>query len=235
MGKLRALRQTVREALAAEPWPSGLANLETHPPKSLVGPLYAFLLDPDPVLAARAATAFGRTAARLFDQRPEDARQLMRQLMWRLNEESGNIAWGIPETFGEILAAQPDLAREFHRVLASYLIESDRKTGDTYIDHAPLRRGVYAGLAILAKARPELAMAGLEGLLRGLAEEDAPSRAWAALALGRLLPDAGQDAPRITQALDSAARDAASVSLVWGGTLRETTVGQVARECLKNP
>ena len=101
MGKLRDLRKAVLEALTAEPWPSGLDSLDAHPPKALMGPLFACLLEPDALTRWRAATAFGRSMARLFGQKPEDARQLMRQLMWRLNEESGNIAWGTAEAFGE--------------------------------------------------------------------------------------------------------------------------------------
>ena len=98
----------------------GLVEFEILRLESCVGRLGRLqrrLLEPDERVRWRAASAFGRTVARLFDEKPEDARQLVRQFMWRLNEESGNIAWGIPEAFGEILAAQPQLARDFRRFL----------------------------------------------------------------------------------------------------------------------
>jgi len=233
MGKLRELRRSVLEALACEPWPGCLERLDHHPPKSLVGPLFACLLEPDALLAGRAATALGRTTARLFALRPEDARQLVRQFMWRLNEESGNVGWGIPESFGETLAHQPVLAREFHKVLASYLVESDRKTGDTFIDLPPLRRGVYAGLGRLAQARPELALCAIPWLLAGLAEKDPASRGQAAWTLGLVLPLAGDDAPRIRQALATLAHDGAGFPFYRDGALHEVTVACLAGEAVK--
>jgi len=232
MAKRRELRGIVLAALAHEPWPEGLARLDQYAPKGLTGPLYACLLERDPLLARRAAAAFGREAARIFEHRPEDARQLVRQFMWRLNEESGNIAWGIPETFGEVLAQQPALAEEFHRVLASYLFESDRKTGDTFIDHAALRRGVYAGLGRLAQARPEMVACAAGSLLGGLREKDPASRGVAAWALGLVLPRAGQEEGRIREALEALTGDAAPLEFYRDGYFREATVGGLAREAL---
>ena len=228
MGKLRDLRKNVLAALKAEPWPRGLDTLAGHSPKALIGPLYALLLEPDPLVRWRAATAFGGNAARLFADRPEDARQLMRQLMWRLNEESGNIAWGIPEAFGETLAAQPVLASEFHRVLASYIRELDFKTGDTFIDHAPLRRSVYWALARLAAVSPRLVLPVLPDLLAPHSSDDAESRGYAALAVGRLLPVAGDAAGPAREALAGLRGDGAEFDLYEGGYLARVSVGEVA-------
>lgn len=233
MGKLRQIREVVRQALGAEPWPSGLERLDGFPPKELVGPLFAMLLEPGALISRRAASAFGPVVARLFANKPEDARQLMRQLMWRLNEESGNVAWGVPEAFGEILAAEPVLAREFHRVLASYVNERDCETGDNYLELSPLRRGVYQGLARLAEARPELVLPARADLVKALAEPDPESRGLAALALGALIPLAGEDAPALTNALEALAADGAAFDLYRHGVLTPSTVGEAACLALK--
>jgi hypothetical protein len=238
MGKLRELRSAVLAALEAEPWPEGLARLEAWPAKLLVGPLYACLLEPSRLTGLRAATAFGAVAARMYSEHPEDARQLMRQLMWRLNEESGNIAWGIPEAFGEILAAEASLAREFHRVLASYIHERDCATGDNFLELCPLRRGVYWALGRLAKARPELVLAARDDLVQALAGDDPQSRGLAAWALGFLLPTAG--APAGVQdgfaparaALSALAGDGSALELYEDGQLRSVSVGGLAQAAL---
>jgi hypothetical protein len=232
MGKLRELRKNVLEALRAEPWPQGLAGLEEHSPKTLLGPLFACLLEPDALVRWRAASAFGTVVARLFEAKPEDARQLMRQFMWRLNEESGNVAWGVPEAFGEILAAQPALAREFHRVLASYIHERDCKTGDNYLELCPLRRGVYWALGRLAEARPELAVPALEDLIAALSGDDPESRGLAAWAMGALLPLAGDRHEAARAGLAALEADAASFDFYSHGRLARRSVSDLAREAL---
>ncbi len=229
MGKLREYRKTVSESLRAEPWPDGLDKLADFPPKALLGPLLACLLDPDALVRWRAASAFGPVVARLFEGKPEDARQFMRQLMWRLNEESGNIAWGIPEAFGEILAAQPVLAKEFHRVLCSYINERDCESGDNYLELCPLRRGVYWALARLAQARPELVLPALNDLLTALSGDDPESRGLAAAALGRLLPVAGDRAQSVREALRGASKDEARLVFYEDGRFEETSVAAIAR------
>lgn len=236
MGRLRDLRKTVLAALQADPWPTGLTALEEVRPKTLLGPLYACLLEPDERVRWRAASAFGRTVARLFAEKPEDARQLVRQFMWRLNEESGNVAWGIPEAFGEILAAQPELAREFHRVLASYINDRDCATGDNYLELCPLRRGVYWALGRLAEARPDLALPALDDLLLAFGGDDPQSRGLAAWAVGSLLPVAGDKSGPALAALDDLASgesEGYTFDFYHGGELSPVSIGQLARAAMK--
>jgi hypothetical protein len=236
MGRLRDLRKNVLEALNQAPWPGGLDALDAFAPKSLLGPLYACLLEPDERTRWRAATAFGVVAARLFAEKPEDARQLLRQFMWRLNEESGNIAWGIPEAFGEILAAQPVLAQEFHKVLSSYVNDRDCATGDNYLELCPLRRGVYWALGRLAQVRPELVLRALDDLVLALKGEDPQSRGLAAWAIGPLIPMAGERAAVACSALEALAAGEYSgyvFDLYQDGRLEPHSVGDLATAALK--
>lgn len=233
MGKLREIRKIVLEVLAGDDWPQGLEKLESTPAKQLLGPLFACLLEPDQLVRWRAVTAFGVVVARLYQDKPEDARQLMRQLMWRLNEESGNIAWGIPEAFGEILARQPELAKEFHRVLASYINERDCKTGDNYLELCPLRCGAYWGLARLAQDRPELTVTAFDDLTMALASEDPESRALAAWAVGPMLKYAHARVKAVGGVLEALSGDESPVELYRDGSLARTSVAALAREALK--
>ncbi|MFQ9869079.1 MAG: hypothetical protein ACLRWP_20725 [Bilophila wadsworthia] len=45
----------------------------------------------------RAASAPGKAVSRMADEHIEEARNVVRRLMWHMNEESGNIGWGIPK------------------------------------------------------------------------------------------------------------------------------------------
>lgn len=186
-----AIKAELRQGLAEEHeegWLVCRARLEARPARELVNPLLSCL----PLggrTTRRAAEALGRAVARMTEEDSlEAARNIIRRLMWQMNEESGNIGWGVPEAFAEILACQPWLAQEFHRILLSYV----RKTGrdDNYCDHAVLRRSCFWAVGRFAQARPDLARAGRDALAAGLADEDAECRQEAAAAL-RILDEAG--------------------------------------------
>jgi hypothetical protein len=89
--------------------------------------------------------------ARLAIDNMEEARVVVRTLMWNLTEECGTIGWGMPEAFGEILAQHAGLAKEFAHVLVSYI----REDGN-YLEFEPLQRGAVWGIARLAEAHPNL-------------------------------------------------------------------------------
>lgn len=179
-----AVKADLRRGLAEdrdEDWLACLARLEARPAREIVNPLLACL----PLggrSTRRAAAALGRAVARMAEEDSlEAARNMARRLMWHMNEESGNIGWGIPEAFAEILACHPRLAGEFHRILLSYIRKTDKD--DNYCDHAVLRRSCFWAAGRLAQARPDLVAAGRDALVAGLSDEDAECRREAAAAL----------------------------------------------------
>ena len=230
MPHYRDLKRRVRGLLTTEDWAARLSELDALPPRRLTGPLFSLLLDADEAVRWRAVAAFGRTIARLADSREpgeglEAARVVLRQCLWRLNEESGGVGWGVPEALGETLSRHRRLATEFHRVLASYVREPECGEGNC-LDHVPLRRGVYWALGRLAQAFPDLLEREVPTLLAGLAEDDGACRGLAAWALGIL--KAGEAAPQLAALAD----DPAEVVLFDAGALRRTTAGVLADEAL---
>jgi len=243
MAHSRDLKRSLRELLADADskggpdagsdggWAARLPELDALPARRLIGPLFSLLLDPNEDVRWRAVALFGRTVARMAESRAageglEAARVVLRQCLWRLNEESGGVGWGVPEALGETLARHRRLATEFHRVLASYVREPECGEGNC-LDHVPLRRGVYWALGRLAQVYPDL-LAGEVGTLRaGLKEEDGACRGLAAWALGLL--KAGEAGPELA-ALEA---DAAEVALFDDGQVRRTTVGGLAGEAIK--
>lgn len=174
MTTFRSLKSVLRPWLKNPDW-SGRAPLPpefTGPrvkPLSLVNPLFACLAEGGET-AERAALALGGVVADLFRRSPEDARTVMRRFLWQMNEESGNIGWGIPLAFGAVLARSRPLADEYHSLLFHYIHDKD---GDnTFCDHAPLRRECYVGIGMVLDARPDLAADALPLLRRAVERED---------------------------------------------------------------
>ena len=147
-----------------------------------VNPLLALLSRPQ--LVWQAAFGLGLAVAFMANKTMESARIFMRRLMWSMNEESGNLGWGIPEAMGCILAESPALAKEYSHILISYGHDTGRE--DNFVDHAPLRRGVYWGIGRLAAANAAAAVPALPHLVKALEDEDAGIRGMAAFALWRL-------------------------------------------------
>ncbi len=105
------------------------------------------------LIAERAAYAIGNTIAKLYLEDKEQAQVCVRRFIWHMNEESGNIGWGIPEAFGQTLAQSDGLAKAYHNILISYIYDLD---GDSnFCDHAPLRISCYEALYIFGMAKPD--------------------------------------------------------------------------------
>jgi len=227
MARFRDLKHRLAAALESPDWEAGLRDVLALEPGQAVGPLFSFFLRPG--LVWPAVTALGLVADRMFHagpSGPEDARVVMRRLMWHLNEESGNLGWGAAEAMAEIMAVNATLAGEFHRILASYI--SDGEVDGNYLDHPPLRRGAFWGVGRLAQVRPELVRPAVPSLLAGLHnDEDPPSRGLAAWALGLLR------APEAASPLRALLDDPTPVELFRNRALEHTSVASLAREALE--
>ncbi len=208
MAQFRALKTRLRTALSGEDWHNAAAPILAEYGRQNVGPLFSFLLLGGE-MTGRAALCLGDVVATMADARMEDGRVILRRLMWHMNEESGNIGWGIPEAMAACLVAHEGLAKEFHRILLSYI--RDREGDSNFCDYAPLRRHCFWAVGSFVRHRPELVVqSGLvpalfEALVAGLGDDvvgdavgqasgkdDAPCRAYAAWALGECLEALGE-------------------------------------------
>lgn len=162
MSHFRDNKARVRELLETENWRETIPELGLAP-MALINACLACLPQGSPV-TGKAASIIGEGIASLAANplALEQARLFMRRLMWHMNEESGNIGWGVPETFGEILAASSIMADEYHRVLISYIWDTGHD--DNFCDHPVLRRACQEAVFRLLEARPDLRSAALEAL-----------------------------------------------------------------------
>ena len=185
MARMRDRKAQLREWLEAPEWQTHLAAIAALDAREVTGPLLSFLLLGGD-MTARAAVSLGVSVAGLAETEPEAARNILRRFMWHMNEESGNIGWGIPEAFAEVLARSPRMAKEFHPILLSYIMDTGRD--DNFCDHNVLRRSCYWAVGRLARSRPELCVAALPWCIKGLADADIPCRGMAAWALAQMPP-----------------------------------------------
>lgn len=113
-------KEALARALAADPG-EALALLGGESPRRAAQLLLSFLADPDPTLKYAAAEALGRRVAADAAADAEQGREVMRRLVWSLNEESGAVPFGAPEAMGAIMAHAPVLAAEFASILLSQI------------------------------------------------------------------------------------------------------------------
>lgn len=244
MPRLRRLKQELRLELVSPDWAGRLAARLLDAPESLKGPLLALRLDREPLVRWRAVEGLGMLTAHLAKIALERARVLIRIFMWYLNEESGNLGWGIPEAIGESLARSPRLAPEYASILVSYISDEPGMDGN-FLDHAELRRGACWGLARLAGARPEQVRPWARFLVRELADADAGIRGLCARGMAALARDpalgpggAAKDAEGAAEvrgagpALTALLGDDAELELYAGGEVRTVRVGELAAEAL---
>src|SRR5690554_5686342 len=97
MARFRRLKVQLTEALAADDWRTRVEALAGERPGNLVGPLYQHLLHRGELVRWRAVEAFGLVDPAMARRDMEAARTVVRQMLWRLNEESGNMGWGVAE------------------------------------------------------------------------------------------------------------------------------------------
>ncbi len=223
MARFRSMKTNLRCLLQSPLWQDNLPDILAIPGQETLGPLMSFLLFGGE-MKWRAATALGLVVNALAERNMEQARVFMRRLLWHMNEESGNVGWGIPETMAEIMCNNTRLADDYNRMLHSYVRETTED--DNYLDHPPLRAAVYWGLGRLAAVRPDLVRPAERALTWGLEDEHHPGRGMAAWALGTLQT---RDAAERIRAL---LPDTTPVEHFQDRTLICTTVGEMAREAL---
>ena len=163
----RQLKKEVVNLLIRDDFSDSLVQLSRLPGRQVVNPLFSFLYHADEIVRWRAVSAMGVVTAQMAEKNMESARIIMRRLIWSLNDESGGIGWGSPESMGEIMARSDILAREFSKILVSYVLPHGN-----FLEHDILQRGVLWGLHRLSKAAPGLTHSAAPFVRPFLASQD---------------------------------------------------------------
>jgi len=218
-GKGIASRRKILERLLSVRSAQSDSELSRFTPMQLINSLFSFLYHTDTSIRREAVSMMGETAAKLAEDDMESGRNVIRRLMWNLNDESGSIGWGSPEAMGEILARHEKLASEYGHILASYTLPEGN-----YLENEILQRGLLWALLRVLKTHPELFRRWDPLLLPYLESGDPAVRSLAAELLGELREKKAY--PALTGLLE----DGAEYENEMEGITR--TVKEAAREAL---
>lgn len=216
-----AWKERILGLLKSPGFSDALPEMDGIPLIKGINALLPFLYHGDAEIKRRAVMALGHRVAELADRDMDEARNVVRRLMWSLNEESGGIGWGSPEAMAEILARHEGLAREYTNILASYTQE-----GGNYLESEILQQGVLWGMGRVFRRWPALVRRAAPSILSFLGSRDPSVRALAA----RLLGEMGDE--RARQALECLLQDGAEFQIPMEEHPPVRRVQDEAREAL---
>ncbi|WP_446011247.1 DVU0298 family protein [Candidatus Electrothrix sp.] len=231
----RAIKQHVLRVLKQ----NDLAEIETElvqfQEKELVNALFFGICHPDELIRWHAISVMGRAVARLADQDMEEARIILRRMLWSLNDESGGIGWGVPESMAEIMYRHDGITKEYIHMLISYMRpdgEEEWQDGN-FLEHEILQQGLMWAMGRLAQNRKECLLArGVERDLPPYLEAaDATVCGLAARAIG-LLGRAASREP-LEQLNKLAKNDQRMLRLYDHGVFCTVSVAELAGRALK--
>jgi hypothetical protein len=220
----REVRQRVAALLEADDLQLALQELRKLPRQRVLRSLLASLCEEGETRKWRAVSVMGLLVADLARENVEEARELMRRLMWSLNDESGSSGWGAPEALAEIMSAHEGLAEEYVHMLVSYM----REDGN-YLENPLLQRGLLWGIGRLAEVRPALVQKhdAATHLMPFLRSSDPVVQGLAAWCAGIL------EVQEARSRLESLADEETEILLYKDHDLRRFRAGELAKEALE--
>ncbi len=227
----RKIKQQVLALFNGQDLSCVIEALRQLPTKDVVNVLFSAICREDPQVRWQAISCMGDAVAHLADADMEEARVIMRRLLWSLNDESGGIGWGAPECMAEIMCRHAGLAAEYVHMLLSYMREDGEEIcqDGNFIEHPLLQRGLLWGVARLSQCRPELLLQKGAGsdIAPYLGVPDGETRGLAVMAAGALRLAETQP---IVQKMTT---DVTPMTVYQDGLFLETTVGQLSQSALE--
>lgn len=215
------LKRELSDLLMQDDFGKVIENLPGLPAKKAINALVSFLCHLNELVRWRSITALGIMVSLLSEKNLEEGRILMRRFMWMLNEESGGIGWGIPETMGEIIARSPVLGIEFNRIIVSYLDENGN-----YLDHDPLRQGALWGIARASETKANLMKDGACLTRTYFDSDNAMNRGLACIIAGHL------NDKKAVDVLNHLTMDKTEINLYKEGYFKRCTISDLAGKAL---
>jgi hypothetical protein len=128
-----------------------------YDPQQLLNPLFSALCHREEKVRWSAVLCFGRIVSTLAERDMESARIVMRRFLWSLNDESGGIGWGAPESMAEVMCHSAALRREYIHMLISYMREDGEELfqDGNYLELPMLQRGLLWGIGRLCQHHKE--------------------------------------------------------------------------------
>lgn len=156
MGR-RLIKKEIITLLSTKELPAIFNALASYSQQSLLNPLFIALCSPLEHVRWNAVHCFGRVVPTIAEEDVEAARVVMRRFLWTLNDESGGIGWGAPESMAVIMCRSALLREEYLHMLISYMREDGEEEfqDGNYLELPMLQRGLLWGVGRLCKEYPE--------------------------------------------------------------------------------
>ena len=205
--------------------------LQSYPDHLVLNTLFSALCNPLDQVRWNAVICFGTIVPRLAEEKIEEARVVMRRFLWSLNDESGGIGWGAPESLAEIMCHCRQLRREYLHMLISYMCEDGEEffQDGNYLELPMLQRGLLWGIGRLCQChRDEMIEQNIvENVAAYLSSTDSTVSGLAIWALGLL--QAKSTSQRIASFLD---QDKV-IQIYRDNFLQDVELGFLAEEALQ--
>lgn len=126
-------------------------------PRECVNPLFSAICRPEEGIRWFAISCFGSVLGELVTEDPEAARVVMRRFLWSLNDESGGIGWGAPESMAESMIYSSLLREEYLHMLVSYAKHDGEELfqDGNYLELPELQRGLLWGIERVSSLFPQ--------------------------------------------------------------------------------
>ena len=184
--------------------------------KKVVRTLLKLLYYPDDYIHWLAAEAIGKYGASLALTDPEKTRELVRRLLWNLNEECGASPWGSVEAIAAITAERPDLFANYVSILFPFHEDESLLPGVIWVQ------------AQVGRRDPGAVAEYIPFLMETLHHPNPTIRAYAAWTLGEIQAQAA------VLGLQGLLDDDTAVALYdRGGVYKIATVGGIAQASLE--
>jgi len=219
---LRKIKKKLFEQFKAPDFNSALDEISNLLPLQIINLLFSLILSTNSQVKWNAVLSMGVVTRKIAYEDRESARNIIRRLMWNLNDESGGIGWGSAEAMGEILSRSDFLADEFLPILVSYL----REDGN-YQENEIMQRGVLWGIGRVANTYPADVINYKQYLLPYLNSEDQGVRGLSAWVMGLLRLE--EATPALQKLLD----DESEFETYMSDRVVTGKVREFAREALK--
>jgi hypothetical protein len=175
----RGVNAGIEDAVRSKNWPA-LAELARREPTRTIGYLARRLCSDDGAMKWKAVRALGVVAGDREAISEHRIRELLRRFVWSLSDESGNVPFGVPEAFGEVLVARPEFQEEFLPLLCSLAYDPDR------IQTGVIEQGAFWALGRVGQPVASCSPEAVEAVVRAAhGHSDPQTRSIAAWALSR--------------------------------------------------
>lgn len=231
MNRLQAKNHII-SLLRSEDLDKSLSELSKLPEKHQLGGLFSCLCHPEELVRWHAVSGFGVVVPAIAASNMEAARTVMRRFLWMLNDESGGIGWGVPESMAEVMFHSRPLAGEYLHMLVSYTMDDGPELfqDGNFIEQELLQAGVLWGLCRVAQVyREELIGLRLDRNMKVYLSSPNSRVKGMACRLGGLL-----GLPEYGSLIAAACEDPRPVRIYHEGSFLDQTVAELAESALRS-